>query len=202
MSNLRRHFKVHQKAQNSNKLSSEDRLRCVKELMLRSSAILSGLNQEMFGEGVNDNNIPYYNGHSTQFRQQKQKIRNQHYPILPAIDSIMQNQYMASVSYSCLPRPPLKFTPTLENQSVTEGDDQNLLFGNSLFNMPQLWPIQYNQAVDPDLHCSRDQRLDDNSGVQSNTLSSYSPYGLPGQLSQKRVPVSDDERSADDYFSL
>ncbi|KAI7907317.1 uncharacterized protein BX663DRAFT_426884 [Cokeromyces recurvatus] len=41
VSNLRRHLKVHQKPSISSRLSSEDRLRCVRQLMKHSEAILS-----------------------------------------------------------------------------------------------------------------------------------------------------------------
>ncbi|CAO3642088.1 unnamed protein product [Mucor fragilis] len=41
VSNLRRHFKVHQKAAVGDKLSAEDRLRCVRNLMEKSSRILA-----------------------------------------------------------------------------------------------------------------------------------------------------------------
>ena len=45
VSNLRRHFKVHQKAAVGDKLSAEDRLRCVRNLMERSSRILANKKQ-------------------------------------------------------------------------------------------------------------------------------------------------------------
>ncbi|KAL9547695.1 hypothetical protein MBANPS3_006040 [Mucor bainieri] len=63
VSNLRRHFKVHQKAAVGDKLSAEDRLRCVRSLMERSRTILANKKQILPYSAVTSNLHPGQHEH-------------------------------------------------------------------------------------------------------------------------------------------
>ncbi|KAG1091586.1 hypothetical protein G6F42_019398 [Rhizopus arrhizus] len=84
VSNLRRHFKVHQKAAVGDKLSAEDRLRCVRNLMERSRKILGNKKQI----------LPYSNIASRPHPAQHE-YRKTSYPILqlPPQQPQPQHQY-------------------------------------------------------------------------------------------------------------
>jgi hypothetical protein len=89
---LRRHFKVHQKSSANNKLSPEDRLRCVKKLMQKTDSILTGPNK-----GHHEDDQPV--GHEqrryiSQHKRQSNSVKHyRHYFILPAIQGNQSDKH-------------------------------------------------------------------------------------------------------------
>lgn len=125
VSNLRRHFKVHQKASGSNKLSSADRFRCVKRLMQKTDAILSELKLQKRLLAMNneyDYPLSYVQRHL--ISQQRQLIPANHYRhnyILPAIHTLPEeNQYYGTVpSIYQKPVTPTSPQPVSEDEIIS-----------------------------------------------------------------------------------
>lgn len=98
---MRRHFKVHQKPAVSNKLSSEDRLRYVRQLIKTSDVILARKKQaekdqrslverSQYNENHENNNETYLN--SVAHLPQSSNYRYQHYFLFPKISNIVRTE--------------------------------------------------------------------------------------------------------------
>jgi hypothetical protein len=104
VSNLRRHFKIHQKPAVSNKISSEDRLRCVRQLIKTSNLMLAKQREFEHGSSVktlSDGPFSYSTTTNDMNTSMKRRVgpapsmnqhhelssayRYQHYILLPAI---------------------------------------------------------------------------------------------------------------------
>lgn len=96
VSNLRRHFKVHQKPTVSNKLSSEDRLRYVRQLIKTSDVILARQRQAELDQRLLVERSQYNENHEksdtclTSIAQPiNSNYRYQHYFLVPTISNIV-----------------------------------------------------------------------------------------------------------------
>ncbi|CEP10420.1 hypothetical protein [Parasitella parasitica] len=122
VSNLRRHFKVHQKAAVGDKLSAEDRLRCVRNLMERSDRILATKKQI----------LPYSAPTPYQLPSQQLEQRN-HLP-LPQPQPSQQHQY--HLAYHPI--------PDLNMSNNTFFSQPNMATSGS--KLPMYWLNQYNNT--------------------------------------------------------
>jgi hypothetical protein len=169
VSNLRRHFKVHQKPSVGNKLSSEDRLRYVRQLIINSDSILAKQQQQQkhqqeedqlslpsptFNESFRDEGSRR-NGyddttHSSASAQQEHDSSvylYQHYLSLPAIH---RNNQTHNHSNSGFPSAVVnQNNNTTTTPLATTVIDQNtptsnaFLFGSSAMNLPYTWSNSY-----------------------------------------------------------
>lgn len=128
VSNLRRHFKVHQKPSVGSKLSSEDRLRCVQQLMKRSSALLSNKQAET----MTDHHVAIQPSMMLDQQPQKQPQqchRYQHYFILPSINKSTTNNGTGQTHFTAIS--PSSTAYYQDQQSSIVGDLSDGLFLNS-----------------------------------------------------------------------
>ncbi|KAK4510644.1 uncharacterized protein ATC70_005076 [Mucor velutinosus] len=113
VSNLRRHFKVHQKAAAGDKLSAEDRLRCVRNLMERSSRILANKKQILpYSNAASHLYAAHHEPRRTSYpilplppQQPQPQHQYQHYPILPDL-SINNDKFMMQGPHQNMVLPP------------------------------------------------------------------------------------------------
>ena len=108
---MRRHFKVHQKAAVGDKLSAEDRLRCVRNLMERSDKILATKKQI----------LPYNSLASPPLQQQRNQSLYPLPPLLPQLQSQSQIHYPHHL--------------ILPNLNINNNDNNNFILHDTNQNM-------------------------------------------------------------------
>lgn len=140
VSNLRRHFKVHQKPTVSNKLSSEDRLRYVRQLIRTSEIILSRQKEaeeeaqrSLAGRSVYDNENQQRACSVIHLPQPvSSNYQYQHYFVVPTIDNITCNLTSMESQARAATRPAAARTTT------TTRHETNYLTG-SVIGLPYSW---------------------------------------------------------------
>lgn len=120
VSNLRRHFKVHQKPTVSDKISSEDRLRYVRQLIKSSNAILAKQKEVYDNQQSHKDAVPQFSAypkihpypttpfHGEERRNNEQNLiastsspnRYHHYILLPAINNNNYNNVPLPNNYA------------------------------------------------------------------------------------------------------
>ncbi|GAN05279.1 hypothetical protein MAM1_0086d04749 [Mucor ambiguus] len=145
VSNLRRHFKVHQKAAVGDKLSAEDRIRCVRNLMERSSRILASKKQILPYSTAASHVHPSYQEHRKTtcpilpLPLQQPQPQHQYHPILPDLH-INNEEFMMQGTHQSMLSPS-------EYPTTATSDSKVPIYWANQFSVPTPYTLTMNDGA-------------------------------------------------------